>query len=283
MKLAVNYSEAAVYLIDRGEADADLFKVPDWDDLIAEARELRPAYVHFPFQVGAAREQVDLARAAELMDLTATSAVNVHVAPSRERFPDLEVADVGQEATRVVVSAITEDVSVYCERFGAARVIIENLIYRGPERSFLRLGIEPAVLGEVVAACGCGFLLDVSHAVITARSLGIDVWAYLDALPVHALEELHVSGIHLLEGGLKDHLSLTPDDWELLSGVVGRIKAGAWPAPRLLAFEYGGIGPVFSWRSEPAVLREQLPRLAELATGVVSEYSPRGRPDKPLA
>ena len=283
MKLAVNYSEAAVYLIDKGDANVDLFKVPDWDDLIEEAQELRPVSVHFPFHVGAARESVDLDRAAGQMSRTGTESLNLHVVPSQERFPHLDVADVSPAAKSEVAQALTSDVAGYCERFGAAAVIIENVIYRGPERKLLRSGIEPDVLGEVVSATGCGFLLDLSHALITARSLGMDEWKYLDSLPVHALEELHVSGIHLLEGGLKDHLPLTEDDWQYLSGVIGRIKAGAWPSPRQLAFEYGGIGPVFSWRSEPSVLREQLPRLAEMVASAASGYSPTDRPDRPLA
>ena len=34
--------------------------------------------------------------------------------------------------------------------------------------------------------------------------------------------------------------------------------------PWLVAFEYGGIGPNFEWRSESAVIAEQVPRMAAL-------------------
>jgi hypothetical protein len=40
--------------------------------------------------------------------------------------------------------------------------------------------------------------------------------------------------------------------------------AGAWPAPSIVAFEYGGVGPVFEWRSDVDVLAEQLPRLRDV-------------------
>ena len=90
------------------------------------------------------------------------------------------------------------------------------------------------------------------------------LWDYLDALPVGRLRELHVTGIHYRNDKLTDHLAFTDDDWEALEGVLERIRSGAWRRPETVAFEYGGIGPAFAWRSDPAVLAEQLPRLHEL-------------------
>jgi hypothetical protein len=89
----------------------------------------------------------------------------------------------------------------------------------------------------------------------------MDPWRYIDSLPVHALQELHITGVHVIDGGLRDHLPFQDSDWEFLDGVVARVKAGAWPAPSIVAFEYGGVGPVFEWRSDEDVLAEQLPRM----------------------
>ena len=50
-------------------------------------------YVHFPHQIGAAREKPELERSAALMAATGTSTFNVHVAPSSERFPELAVGE----------------------------------------------------------------------------------------------------------------------------------------------------------------------------------------------
>lgn len=260
-RLAVNFSPQAAALVETGAVPVDLFKVPDWPELIAAARDLLPVYVHFPWQIGAAHEKPDLESTTRLLAETGTPLVNVHCAPSKERFPDVPVAADDAASYTVVAAALAQDLAPLCATFGSDAVVVENLIYRGADRGLLRAGVAPEVLTELVDGLRCGFLLDVSHARITAAALGVDPWAYLDALPVHALQELHVTGVHVIDGGLRDHLPFLAADWEFLTGVVARIAAGAWPAPSVVAFEYGGVGPVFEWRSDPDVLADQLPRL----------------------
>jgi hypothetical protein len=260
-RLAVNFSPQAAGLVASGAVTVDLFKVPDWPELVAAARRHLPVYVHFPNQIGAAREKPEVALAAELMRDTGTLNLNVHCAPSKERFPDIEVDATDAASLATVTEALAADLAPACHLFGSHNVIVENLIYRGKDRGLLRAGVAPEVLGELVDGSGCGFLLDVSHARITAATLGIDPWRYIDSLPVHALQELHITGVHVIDGGLRDHLPFQDSDWEFLDGVVARVKAGAWPAPSIVAFEYGGVGPVFEWRSDEDVLAEQLPRM----------------------
>lgn len=53
---------------------------------------------------------------------------------------------------------------------------------------------EAEFLSELVRRTGCGLLLDVNNAWISAHNLGTDVHAYLNALPVDAIGELHLAG-----------------------------------------------------------------------------------------
>lgn len=263
-RLAVNYSPALADLVASGRVELDLFKLPDWDELIDEASTVRPVYVHFPVELGATRLGVDLDRCLRLMEQTSTSLLNAHVVPSRERFPGLDVAAVDDETSDEVATALLEDLAGLSAAVGPENVIIENVPYRGDGHGLLRAGVDPAVLTRLVEESGCGLLLDLSHAVLTADALGIDVWDYLDALPTHALRELHVSGVRELERKLRDHLPLTSADIELVSAAMARVTAGAWAMPDVVAFEYGGVGPVFDWRTDPDVLAEQVPILKRL-------------------
>lgn len=262
-RLAVNYSHEAAALVASGSISVDLFKVPDWDELITEAADAHDVYVHFAHQIGAARERPELERSSRLMTATKTRSLNVHVAPSAERFPGVAIGDVSREAIDTVVEALAADLEPAIDAFGSEAVLAENLIYRGEDHGLLRAGVEPTALHAFIDGTNCGFLLDVAHARITAATLGLDPWRYLDALPVHALQELHFSGVSVLDGELRDHLPHHEDDWAFVDGVVSRIKAGAWPPPLVVAFEYGGVGPVFGWRSDVDVIAEQLPRLRE--------------------
>jgi len=53
---------------------------------------------------------------------------------------------------------------------------------------------EPEFLGALARRTGCGLLCDVNNAYVTARNLGGDAEAYLDALPPAAVGEIHLAG-----------------------------------------------------------------------------------------
>jgi uncharacterized protein (UPF0276 family) len=53
---------------------------------------------------------------------------------------------------------------------------------------------EASFLGEVVARTGCGLLLDVNNAYVSCTSHGRDVHAYLRALPLASVGEIHLAG-----------------------------------------------------------------------------------------
>jgi hypothetical protein len=74
---------------------------------------------------------------------------------------------------------------------------------------------------------------------------------------------MHFAGIHHLDGQMIDHLSILEEDWHRLDWVLDRIRSGEWSQPWMLALEYGGVGTVFDWRSDPMVIADQVPRLLE--------------------
>jgi len=53
---------------------------------------------------------------------------------------------------------------------------------------------EAAFLCEVVRRCGCGLLLDVNNAYVSAVNHGRDAQAFISALPLSAVGEIHMAG-----------------------------------------------------------------------------------------
>ncbi|MGE3844669.1 MAG: DUF692 domain-containing protein [Vicinamibacterales bacterium] len=53
---------------------------------------------------------------------------------------------------------------------------------------------EVEFLRELVHRTGCGLLCDVSNVHLSAHNIGYDAYAYLDAMPAHAVRELHLGG-----------------------------------------------------------------------------------------
>jgi len=59
-------------------------------------------------------------------------------------------------------------------------------------------------------------------------------------------------------------MQLGEEDWSFFTWAMDRIRAGDWSTPWMVAFEYGGIGDPFKWRSESSVIAEQVPRLYDM-------------------
>ena len=269
MKFAVNYSPQAEELWRGGRIQFDLFKCPPWPDLVAQARQSQPVYVHFDLMAGRGQlVDVNLDELAHWLETTDTALVNTHLIALDSDFAAAEPMNAEQVIERAV-----RDVDYLGQRFGNARIIIENVPYPvGWSQGLLAEVADPAVVSEIVRRTGCGLLLDVAHAVRACEGTGRpDVKGYLNAMPVQALRELHVVGIlpeKDARGIRRDHYALTDDDWAMAEWVVDQIRQGRWRQPDVMTFEYGGVGPVFADRSETAVIAAQTPRLYRLAKSV---------------
>ena len=72
------------------------------------------------------------------------------------------------------------------------RILLENpSTYLGFSDATLD---EAGFLGEVVARTGCGLLLDVNNAYVSCTNHGANALAYIEALPLHAVGEIHLAG-----------------------------------------------------------------------------------------
>ncbi|MCU0521636.1 MAG: DUF692 family protein [Anaerolineae bacterium] len=290
MRLAANYSPALADLVARGRAEVDLFKLPAWPDLIAKLSTdgVGPSYIHFPLLAGTGvggpintetNAAPDWAQIDALLEATHTPWVSAHMGPRPEDHPHLSGAS-PEVQTETLVRTLVADLQPLVARYGPKRVVGENIFeFYG---THLRAAMFPEVLSRAVEASGCGFLLDLSHAQLAARALGVDPRAYVEAMPVARIREIHVTGVQRFDApwidraravgvdpGLIeqiadqyiDHLPMVDDDWEFLAWAMGRIQEGAWATPEIIAYECGGVGPLFAALTLPDVLAEQVPRL----------------------
>jgi uncharacterized protein len=271
MKFALNYSLPAATLVSSGRIDIDAFKCPDWPDMIAEAIKIRPVAVHFTLSAGNGRlhapdktsASADWALVERLMRLTDTPYVNLHLCPEVDDVtsPTFGITADTQDPshTSLVLETLIADVAAVVARFGPERVIAENVAYWGPNGNVLRPAADPGLIRTVLEETGCGLLLDISHARIAARYLGVDENTYLASLPVERVRELHFTGLHTVPGGWRDHLPMLPEDWPWLDRAIENVNKGVWGPAWLLAFEYGGEGGWFADHSDAGVIAEQVP------------------------
>jgi hypothetical protein len=120
------------------------------------------------------------------------------------------------------------------QRAVAAPFLLENNVYyvELPEQEMT----EPEFLTRLTERTGCGLLLDVHNVYVNSVNHGFDPAAFIDALPLDRVVEVHIAGGSELGGMYTDsHAGPCPDPvWELLDRVVAA-------APNLcgITFEFG--------------------------------------------
>jgi len=260
MKFAVNYSIPLIRLLEECAVKVDLIKCPDWEGMLKEAQSHGPITIHYDHDVGLGSTfNLDLSRVENLMQQTATYHVNTHLVTPRNFNPD------NQQEVKKINRLWREEIAVLTDHFSPELVALEHFPYTSANPHIP--AADNKVFSQVIQDTGCMLLLDLAHARITADTLGVDVKEYIQDLPLNRLVELHITGIRPYAGVLTDHFELKKEGWENLKWALSEIRSGNWRKPRLAAFEYGGVGDPFVWRTDKQVLKVQVPRLYEMIHG----------------
>lgn len=177
------------------------------------------------------------ARANEAIDRSGSPWFSLHLgfAAERVRFDEHMFplsTPLGRDELRdriiTVAQAAAEQLSV--------PLLLENLDYC-PEGAYEHV-CEPEFISDVLAATGCGLLLDIGHLVVSASWLGYEPASMLEALPVERAVEVHVSSPRSVacdgnRGRLDDvHEVVTDLELSLLRMVLRRSR------PRAVVLEY---------------------------------------------
>lgn len=262
MKFAVNFSNPLIRLLRDGSIKLDLIKCPDWEGMLVEAQPYGPIHLHFDLEVGLGNTcKVDFARIKALLDSTGTPHVNTHLVTPKYFNPE-DAAELKK------INALWRDeIQCMIDHLGADTVALEHYPWTHAN-DHIRPAVDPSIFSQVILDTGCMFLLDIAHARITADTLGVDVKDYICALPLDRLVEMHITGVKTHSGVLTDHFELGDGDWVTFRWVLDQIKAGQWRKPEIVAFEYGGIGQTFMWRTNEEVLKTQVPILFDMVTSL---------------
>ncbi|NDJ53893.1 MAG: DUF692 family protein [Chloroflexi bacterium] len=288
MKFAVNYSLPTLELLQAQQVQFDLFKLPAWPDLVEQVSANYPTYVHTSLRAGTGSGLVSSGDAApdwdaidRMLSQTNTPIVNVHLTVRQRDYPDIDPADISADTIERLTEALIADVAELVERYGANRVVAENM--HGRRGEDLQASILAETITTVIEESGCQLLFDLSHARMAAHLLGMTPGEYIEALPLKRMKELHITGLHRIDpvwadnlqqhgfsadaiakfsGHLLDHLPLGGQDWMVVQRLLARIHQGDLPKPEIVALEYGGMGE--NWHTAPEIIQAQVPRLNNL-------------------
>lgn len=116
---------------------------------------------------------------------------------------------------------------------------------------------EPEMLGALAAASGCGILLDLNNIDVSARNLGLDAHAYIDALPRRGVvQQLHLAG-HALETHGERVLAIDTHD--------RAVSARGWALLRHALRRFGPVPVLIEWDAQLPALDVLLDEAATAA------------------
>lgn len=151
--------------------------------------------------IEAMRQQVGLAWWSDHLCYSAVDGAQLHdlfPLPSTEEAVEHVAKRVREAQKRVDAPLLIENISYYAQMPGGTL----------DDATFVRAAVEQA---------GCGMLLDVNNVYVNSLNHGFDARAYIDAMPLERVRELHLAGHTPMDGVVIDtHIGPIPDAvWEL--------------------------------------------------------------------
>lgn len=203
-----------------------------WLDAIARDKPISFHGVGLSLAADEAPDEHHLAALKRLVDRYQPMLVSEHLAWSMRQgvyTPDL----LPFPRSKAALAQISDNISRMQDALGRT-VLIENpslyLDLKGHDFS------ETELLKRLLQRTGCGLLVDVNNAYVSARNLGYSAEAYLDALPADAVGEIHLAG-HAADERLGPSMLIDTHGapiaepvWTLYERLIGRIG----PRPTLI-------------------------------------------------
>lgn len=124
-------------------------------------------------------------------------------------------------------------------------LLIENLDY-SPFYSYETTVLEtvlPEFLTRVILETNAYFLFDLSHAKVSAYQLQMNIYDYIDHLPLESIKEIHFSGsFYSKDEGYKDiHGIMNEEDYQIAAYLANNPRIKAANQLEIVTLEYGTI------------------------------------------
>jgi len=127
----------------------------------------------------------------------------------------------------------------------ACELLFENMDY-SMEYSYettVKETVMPDFYSRLADSCQLKMLLDTSHALVSAYQLQMNIYDYLEALPLDRVREIHISGSfkHKHKGYMDVHGVMTEEDREIISFLARHPKICNSDVLQMITLEYGSV------------------------------------------
>jgi uncharacterized protein (UPF0276 family) len=237
-KLGCNWSDALAALLINGQVDIDYIKAGvygEFEKRFDEMRSLKPILLHglgCGEYAGMQRiENIDFQRVNQLITNCGSPHYGLHLAIENGDLPSMEGEGIYMHMSRQI-KIFKRSISV--------PLLLENIPDSPQDRTVFNH--YPYAEAEKIASLlndnDVGFLLDLTHAKITALYRQWSIYDYLGELPLTRIKEIHVNGSGYDNDGFPadTHQAMGAEDYEILDWVLNH------STPDIITLEYCGIG-----------------------------------------
>ena len=133
------------------------------------------------------------------------------------------------------VDGTPEEVVRQMKNIGESRALLENKPYLplpGPQNRKVCRGATFDEISYVLSEVGCGFCLDIGHAVCAANSQGLEPYSYIKKLAALKPRMFHLSDVADMASQYDAHLHLGTGALDIM-----RLKGGDFPMDAMISIE----------------------------------------------
>lgn len=265
MKYACNYSKELMKLLKTDQEICDYIKIGDFGNTrqyMQEAYKLKPLLIHgfgWHERGGIADTKImDFEWMNKRLNSFDTPFLGMHAIAFKQ---DIEQFSEGETVLKHMEKIFNEiQGKLNCE------LIIENMDYTDAYdyKTTVKETVVPEFLSELIYNTNLYMLLDISHAFVSAHKLGIDIYEYLDRLPLDKVREIHFSGSHFdkNKGFLDIHGIMGDRDYQVAKYLATHSKVSKSECLQMITLEYGT-----SKYADEGAIKEQLMNLKNIFKG----------------
>lgn len=264
IKLSCNYVSELRELINEGKIDIDYVKFPAINDdmtKLEEALEVKsvmfhgfPPYNYFLNLGSSDMKSVPFDELNEVIIRTRTPHISGHMNTIKNNYLNY---DGSIKYKNKVQNAMIENI-IFIMNNISVPFLGEN-VFANNNSNKIDTCAEPEFISNVINETGCGFLFDITHAMISAQNLDLSFTDYINKLPMDKTYEIHLSGSKIVDGRLVDiHGNLNDEYYEILEYLLKNTPA------KYVTFEYQTQTYDFVNPQYKNDLYEQLVRLKEV-------------------
>lgn len=264
MKIGANYSNILINLLKTMDHNfVDYIKVPTalYPKCVNQFNvAIKPLLLHFacpgilevlhPDQ----EKRINIEQLKYILNLTQSSVVSTHLTAHLKYFPDLKREQ--HSKNNILANKIRDrflnTYKLFKDNFNIP-MLIETFPYYSFAKQFL-IASDPEFINDLCNCADCYLLIDISHVRVSAHYMNMDVFDYLDKLPLNRTKELHISGTSKLFTNkllYDSHSNIDELDIKIIDYILNM------SCPEYMTIEYGSEMPHLRWskkHNDPKVL-----------------------------